>query len=111
MSSPSKFRKGPPGKPDLSILNSAQALAFVEQGNNDGSAPVEAAPAAIPEDIYTHQARIAKVSVSLRLPQPMADKIMELAAEETLATRQRITPHDIYVRAISGYLKFLPPKK
>ena len=104
MSSPNK----PQGKPDLSILNSPKALAFVEQGNNDGSAPAERP--AEQEDIYAPQARVAKVSVSLRLPQTMADKVMELAAEETLATRQRVTPHDIYVRAISGYLKSVQPK-
>lgn len=116
---PSNEKPGQPGqrgKPDLSVLDRKKALSIIEKGHDEGSGlpeepPAPSEPPSLPSgqpSAYVPPARVAKVPVSLRLPQPMTDKVMELAAEETLRTKVRVTPHDIYVRAIGAYLDSLP---
>lgn len=112
---PSNEKPGQPGqrgKPDLSVLDKKKALSIIEKGHDEGSVLPEeplapSDPTSLPSarpSVYALPARVPKVPVSLRLPHPMTDKVMELAAEETLRTKVRVTPHDIYVRAIGAYL-------
>lgn len=105
-----QIKKGPLGKPDLSVLEPKTALSFIEKGHDEGAGTPSTETPDQPlrsghATTYAATSRVVKVPVSLRLPQTMTDMVMELAAKETLGTRVRVTPHDIYVRAISAYLK------
>lgn len=99
-----------PGKPDLTMLD-AKTTAFVEAGSEERAAmpapPAPEAPSLPPEEL--DQGRIPKIPVSLRVPQNITDKVMELAAQETLKTKRRVTPHDIYLRGITLYLQSVKP--
>lgn len=98
-----------PGKPDLTMLD-AKTTAFIDAGSEERATPTPPAPLAprlSPEDL--EQGRIPKIPVSLRVPQNITDKVMELAAQETLKTKRRVTPHDIYLRGIALYLQSVKP--
>lgn len=45
-----------------------------------------------------------KVQVSLRLPKNIVDKILEIAAQETLKSKRRVTATQIYCRALKQYI-------
>lgn len=95
-----------PGKPDLSLLDAKKAADFVDRGH-DERAPLPllpAAPAQLTQAEVVPDKRIPKISVSLRVPQNITDTVMEMAAKETLSTKIRVTPHDIYLRAIIDYI-------
>lgn len=45
-----------------------------------------------------------KVSISLRVPKSIVDRVTEIAAEQTLKRKQRVSASAIYLQAIKDFL-------
>lgn len=48
--------------------------------------------------------RDVKVSISLRVPKSIVDRVTEIAAEQTLKRKQRVSASAIYLQAIKDFL-------
>lgn len=52
--------------------------------------------------------RDVKVSVSLRVPKSIVDRVTEIAAEQTLKRKERVSATAIYLQAIKNFLEKYP---
>ena len=48
--------------------------------------------------------RDVKVSISLRVPKSIVDRVTEITAEQTLKRKQRVSASAIYLQAIKDFL-------